>query len=167
MRVLPLKSDRWGDFEELFGEKGACGGCWCMWWRIKRSEFELQKGEGNRTAMRALVDSGQVPGLLAYLDGRPVGWCSVAPREAYPVLDRSRILKPVDDTPLWSVVCFFVARGHRRRGVSGALRDAAHHAPEGLTGPKLSIPPTLPDVVRPVRHPRRSRVLPVGVLQAP
>jgi GNAT superfamily N-acetyltransferase len=125
LEIHPLTPDRWGDFEDLFGQKGACGGCWCMWWRLERSEFEARKGEGNRTAMRGLVDSGHVPGLLAYLEDRPVGWCSVAPRDDYPALDRSRILKPVDDQRVWSVVCFFVSRGHRRQGVSRALLEGA------------------------------------------
>jgi len=121
----PLTPERWDDLEELFGERGACGGCWCMWWRLKRSEFNLQKGEGNRKALKALVDSGEVPGLLGYIDGQPVAWCSVAPREAYPVLGRSRVLKPVDDKPVWSLVCFFIARPFRGKGVSVRLIEAA------------------------------------------
>ncbi|TNF84873.1 MAG: GNAT family N-acetyltransferase [Acidobacteria bacterium] len=121
----PVTLDRWTDFEALFGERGACGGCWCMWWRIKRSEFERQKGEGNRQAMRALMKTGEVPGILAYSEGQPVGWCSVAPRSAYPVLGRSRILKPLDDKPVWSIVCLFVDKDYRDRGVSVKLLEAA------------------------------------------
>jgi GNAT superfamily N-acetyltransferase len=96
-----------------------------MWWRLKRSRFELQKGEGNRRAMKAIVNSGEVPGILAYDRGRPVGWCSVAPRERFPVLDRSWILKRVDETPVWSVVCFFVEKESRNRGLSLELLRAA------------------------------------------
>jgi hypothetical protein len=114
----PLTRERWSDFEELFGPRGACGGCWCMWWRLKRSKFEVQKGEANRRAMKAIVESGEVPGLLAYVQGKAVAWCSVAPRGHYSALQRSRILKPVDETPVWSVVCFFVIRGYRRKGIS-------------------------------------------------
>ncbi|MEE8137441.1 MAG: GNAT family N-acetyltransferase [Thermoanaerobaculia bacterium] len=121
----PLTPSRWEDFERLFGERGACGGCWCMWWRLKRSKFERQKGQSNQRAMRAIVDSGEVPGLLAYEGGRPIGWCSVAPRETFSVLGRSRILKPIDDTPVWSIVCFFVDKDHRREGVSVELLEAA------------------------------------------
>ena len=120
----PLTSDRWRDFETLFGPKG-CGGCWCMWWRLTRSEFERQKGEDNRQAMKALVESGEVPGILAYAEGEPVGWCSVAPREAFGALQRSRILKPVDEQPVWSVVCFFIAKAHRRKGLTVELLKAA------------------------------------------
>jgi GNAT superfamily N-acetyltransferase len=121
----PLVPERWRDFERLFGEHGAVGGCWCMWWRVKRVEFEERKGEGNRLAMKAIVDAGEVPGILAYAGGEPVGWCSVAPREQYPVLQRSWVLKPVDDQPVWSVVCFFIARGYRGAGLSEALLHAA------------------------------------------
>ena len=77
----PLTAERWSDFVELFGERGAYGGCWCMWWRLTRREFEQGQGEVNRQRMKAIVDSGRIPGILAYLQGKPVGWCSVAPRE--------------------------------------------------------------------------------------
>ncbi|MEM3726025.1 MAG: hypothetical protein QXK98_04075 [Candidatus Bathyarchaeia archaeon] len=93
----PLTTARWADLEKLFGKNGACGGCWCMWWKLKRSDFLRQRGEGNRRALKSIVDSGVVPGILAYADGEPVGWCAVAPREAYPTLERSRVLKRVDD----------------------------------------------------------------------
>jgi len=125
LEVHPLTPDRWGDFEQLFGPRGACGGCWCMWWRLTAKEFERQKGEENRRAMKRKVKSGEVPGLLAYHDGEPVGWCSVAPREAYPRLERSRVLKRVDDQPVWLVVCFYVAKQYRRRGVTRELLEAS------------------------------------------
>jgi len=96
-----------------------------MWWRLKRSEFERQKGEGNRKAMKRIVESGEVPGILAYTGDRPIAWCSVAPRETYPVLERSRILKRVDDEPVWSIVCFFVAKPFRGKGVNRKLLRAA------------------------------------------
>jgi len=121
----PLTPGRWKDLEALFGEQGACGGCWCMWWRLKRSQFEKQKGEGNKRALKKIVDSGEIPGLLAYASGQPVAWCSVAPRETYPVLERSRTLKRVDDQPVWSVVCFFVAKTFRGKGVMAKLLKAA------------------------------------------
>lgn len=125
LKFHPLIPERWTDLEKLFGEHGACGGCWCMWWRLKRSEFEQQKGEGNRRALKKMVDSGEIPGILAYANDQPIAWCSVAPREAYPTLERSRTLKRVDDEPVWSVVCFFVAKSFRRKGVNGRLVRAA------------------------------------------
>jgi len=96
-----------------------------MFWRLKRSQFEGQKGEANRQALKALVEAGQVPGLLAYADEQPVGWVSLGPRRAFPALERSRLFKPVDDQPHWSIVFFYVARPYRRRGVTVALLRAA------------------------------------------
>ena len=121
----PLTPDRWGDLETLFGLRGACGGCWCMLWRLKRSEFEKQKGGKNKAAFKAVVDSGEAPGILAYANGSAIGWCAVAPRETYPALDRSRVLKRIDDKPVWSIVCLFIAKDYRRKGVSVELLKAA------------------------------------------
>ena len=99
-----------------------------MWWRLPRAQFIKQKGASNKRAFRALVRSGECPGILAYAGGTPVGWCAVAAREATPALERSRILKRVDEKPVWSVTCFFIATPFRRRGVSVALlRAAAGH----------------------------------------
>lgn len=131
LSLLPLTKARWQDFEALFGPRGACGGCWCMWFRLTRSEFDRQKGDGNREAMRGMVEAGGIPGILAYSGDEAVGWCSVAPRQDFPRLARSRIMKPVDQEPVWSVVCFFVARGHRSQGISESLlRGAIEHVRE-------------------------------------
>ncbi len=96
-----------------------------MWWKLKRSDFMRQRGDANRKALKEIVDSGKVPGIMAYADGEPVGWCAVSPREAYPALERSRILKRVDDEPVWSVVCFFVAKQFRGKGIMTKLMEAA------------------------------------------
>jgi GNAT superfamily N-acetyltransferase len=125
LTFAPVTSERWDDFAKLFGPRGACSGCWCMHFRLSPKEFSAGKGESNRQAMKAIVDSGAAPGLLAYVDGEPAGWCALAPREAYPRLERSRTLKPVDDQPVWSVTCFFVAKPYRRQGLSVALLNAA------------------------------------------
>jgi len=120
-----LNVETWNDFEKLFGEKGACGGCWCMHWRLKKSEFEKSKGEGNKKKMQALVKQGVVPGVLMYIEGKIAGWCSVAPRENFPVLENSRILKHADEEKVWSLVCFFIAKEFRRGGNSKAFLDFA------------------------------------------
>jgi GNAT superfamily N-acetyltransferase len=122
---VPATADRWGDIESLFGARGACGGCWCMTWRLSRSEFDRNKGYANRRALHALVRKGPAPGVLAYAGSKPVGWCAVAPREAYPALERSRILKPVDDKPVWSISCLYVEKSYRRQGLSAELIQAA------------------------------------------
>jgi GNAT superfamily N-acetyltransferase len=121
----PLTPDRWADFEQLFGPNGACAGCWCTTWRRTRSEFNRDKGEGNRRFFLKVVESGEPTGILGYIDGEPVAWCAVAPREAYSYFERSRILQPVDDTPVWSVTCFFIHKDHRRKGLTvQLLREA-------------------------------------------
>lgn len=125
LEIHPLTLERWNDLETLFGKRGAVGGCWCMYWRLPRSMFEQLKGEGNRQAFQSIVQSGEPTGVLAYLNGSPVGWCAVAPREAYSTLERSRILKPVDDHPVWSIPCFFIARAYRRQGLMARLIRAA------------------------------------------
>jgi GNAT superfamily N-acetyltransferase len=125
LAFAPLSPERWPDLERLFGPRGACGGCWCMFWRVKRSEFDRGKGARNRAALLRIVESGAEPGILAYHDGQPVGWCAIEPRASYPTLSRSRILKPVDAQPVWSITCLFVARRFRNQGVSTALLRAA------------------------------------------
>jgi GNAT superfamily N-acetyltransferase len=121
----PLTLDRWTDFEQLFGERGACGGCWCMYWRLRRPEFEVQKGTVNKEAMKSLVAGGVVPGLLGYLDRKAVGWCAVSPRTDCIRLETSRVLAPVDANHVWSVSCLFVDNGYRKRGISVELLRAA------------------------------------------
>ena len=143
LQFQPLTMDRWPDFEALFGPQGAYGGCWCMWWRSTRREFEQRQGEGNRQAMKAIVESNEIPGILAYAEGEPVGWCSVAPREHYGSLERSPVLKRLDATVVWSLVCLFVAKGYRNRGVGEALiggaveyvRERGGKVVEGLPDP--------------------------------
>ncbi len=125
LETVPVTPERWPDLEQLFGPRGATGGGWCMWWRVTSAQYRAKQGEGNRLAHKAIVEAGETPGLLAYVDGRAIGWCAVAPREAYPRLERPRILKRVDQEPVWSVVCFFVHKAHRRKGVTVALLRAA------------------------------------------
>lgn len=96
-----------------------------MLWRLKRSQYEKQKGAGNRQALKWIVKSGEAPDLLAYVDGQPIGWCALAPRKVYPALERSRVLQPLDDKPVWSIACMFVAKPFRRKGVSVQLLKAA------------------------------------------
>ncbi len=125
LAVRPATPSRWPDVEELFGPNGACAGCWCMWWRLPHARWKAGKGEGNRRALRRIVRSGAVPGLVAYAGREAVGWCALAPRPEYPRLERSRILGPVDGRPVWSITCFFVKRAFRGRGVTRALLEAA------------------------------------------
>jgi len=125
LEFKPVTPDKWADLETLFSERGVQNGCWCMYWRIKRKEFEQNYGAGNKDRLKGIVESGQVPGILAYHQENPVGWCSVAPREDFPVVLRSPTLKPVDDKPAWSITCFFVTRPYRASGLTHLLIKAA------------------------------------------
>ncbi len=117
----PLTEKTWTDWVTLFGTRGACGGCWCMWWRTKRKEFEANKGSNNQRAMKTLVMNGEFIGIIAYRNLIPIGWCAVAPREKFIRLDNSRVLKRIDEQPVWSIPCFFIAKGERRKGLSGEI----------------------------------------------
>jgi len=125
VHFAPATFDRWPDVQRLFGERGACGGCWCMSWRKSKAEFERGKEGANRASLRGVLKKGPPPGILAYAGGDPMGWCAVAPREVYVRLAGSRVLRPLDDKPVWSVSCLFVAKPWRRRGVSVELLKAA------------------------------------------
>ncbi len=121
LRFAPLTPKRWPDLERLFGPRGAASGCWCMWGTLPRAEYRRGCGEPNKRAFRRRVADGAVPGLLAYRDGEPVGWCAVEPRERYEGLAQSRLHAPLDAKPVWLVKCFYVRAGQRRQGVSLAL----------------------------------------------
>jgi GNAT superfamily N-acetyltransferase len=96
-----------------------------MWWRLTRSEFSQRQYAGNKRTIKRIITTGQEPGILAYADGEPIGWCAIALREAYPSLERSRVLQRVDDQSVWSITCFYVTRDYRRQGVTGQLLEAA------------------------------------------
>lgn len=131
IEVHPAGPDRWEDVERVLGPRGAYGGCWCMFFRLTGREFEARTGAPNRESLRELVTDGKrPPGVLAYVDSEPVGWCAVAPRPDYPRILRSPVNKPApDDDPadpaVWSVTCFYVQRAHRRSGVARELLAAA------------------------------------------
>lgn len=121
----PLTSGLWIDFEHLFGPRGACGGCWCMFWKLRGKAFDENTGEPARQMQKSEVESGTVPGLLVFDEDEAIGWIAVEPRSAYPKLAHSRILKPVDDADVWSVTCFFVAKQSRRQGLTVELLKAS------------------------------------------
>jgi GNAT superfamily N-acetyltransferase len=125
VEIHPLTPDRWRDFAALFDTNSITRDCWCMWFREPSAAYRANKGAKNRAAFRAVVKRDVPPGVIAYVDGKPAGWCAVAPRADYTRLARSRTLAPVDDAEVWSITCFFIGRAARGRGVSRALIDAA------------------------------------------
>jgi ribosomal protein S18 acetylase RimI-like enzyme len=129
--VAPLTPDRWTDLEAIFGAKGCsvARSCRCMAYRLSGSRGPLPPGvtraQANRAALKALVDAGNPPGLIGYRGNIPVGWVSIGPREEYSRLKRSSVMKPVDEQPVWSVICFVVPAEHRGQGVARALLNGA------------------------------------------
>ncbi len=121
----PLTASEWPDFTRLFEEHGVQNGCWCMYRRTSRAACQHGYGEGNKQAFKAIIDSGRVPGILAYCQEKAVAWCSIAPREDTPVVERSQTLQPVDDQPAWAITCFFVSKPFRRQGFTERLIRAA------------------------------------------
>src|SRR5688500_2683389 len=100
LSFVPLAKNSWKQFEELFGEKGACGNCWCMLYRLSNAEWEAgKKSGGNKAAMKNLVNRNIPTGILAMYEGQAIGWCAFAPREDLPKLERSRVHKRIDDKP--------------------------------------------------------------------
>ncbi|HWJ35396.1 MAG TPA: GNAT family N-acetyltransferase [Steroidobacteraceae bacterium] len=140
LSIRPLTQDRWPALEALFGNKGACGGCWCMYWRIG-SAYRKKPSEKNRAAFREVVKRGPPPGLLAFDGDLAVGWCQLTPRDALPWLDRTWRLRRVDEVPVWSISCLYVRIGYRRQGVTSALIAAAVMAARRAKAPALEAYP--------------------------
>lgn len=123
--IRPLTPALWPDLVRLFGARGACAGCWCMFPRLPRREYLRGQGALNRRRLRGLVMRRAVHAVIAYVEGVPAAWCSFGPRASFSSLGRSRLLAPVDDRPVWSVVCFFIGRPFRRKGLAARLLEAA------------------------------------------
>ena len=124
--VVAARDEHWDAFEALFGDRGACAGCWCMWFRVSRRKFEAQKGDANKAQMRGLFRGDNPPGLIAFRDQTPVGWVAVGPRIDFPRLEGSQVAKRTDDVDAWSVTCLFVSKESRNEGVATSpLRGAA------------------------------------------
>lgn len=140
LKIRALTPKLWPELEDLFGDNGACNGCWCMYWRIG-SAYRKKPRERNKAAFREVVKRGPPPGLLAFDGDLAVGWCQLTPRDALPWLDRAWRLRPVDDVPVWSISCFYVRKGYRRRGVTSALIAAAITSAKSAGAPALEAYP--------------------------
>jgi predicted GNAT family acetyltransferase len=122
-----LRASDWPNIERLFGSNGACGGCWCMWWRVPRGGklWAEAKGSKNRAAFRKLVETGSVRGVLAFSEDQPVGWCSLGPRSTFPRLERVKALRRDWSEQTWSINCFYIPRAWRGRGIAKRLVEEA------------------------------------------
>jgi GNAT superfamily N-acetyltransferase len=134
LTILPLTPERLDDLAELFAEPGDPRWCWCASYRVRRAIGRVPPSE-NRAVLAEATERGPAPGLIAYRDDRAIGWVSLGPREDYPRLAHEKVLRPVDDRPVWSIVCFVIARRERGRGLARVLLDAAieHARSNGAT----------------------------------
>jgi GNAT superfamily N-acetyltransferase len=124
-QTRPVTAQTFKDLVTVINPSRRANHCWCLSHRLPARDIE-ELGEGSREqAMRALAERGPAPGVITYRDGEPVGWCSISPRSAMPLLQRSTRIRPVDDLPVWCVTCLVVRSGHRRQGVVGHLLDGA------------------------------------------
>ena len=123
--IHPVTPDRWDDLERLFGPQGAFMGCWCAYWRLRHKEFGETSAEAHKCVLQERVESDQPPGLLAYRADEPVAWASVEPREDFEAFQYARVYKPIDDTPVWTVTCFYVDESARGEGMQTHLLAAA------------------------------------------
>jgi len=140
LTIRPLTPELWPALEDLFGEHGAVNGCWCMYWRIG-SEYRKRPRQENKTEFHEIVERGPAPGLLAFSEDLPVGWCQLTPRDALPWLDHTWRLKRIDDLPVWSISCLYVRKGHRRQGITSGLIAAALVAAKHAGAPTLEAYP--------------------------
>lgn len=130
LTIRPLTPARWPDLEAVFQAKGCSipRGCWCMFYR-EQGRVDVPDGarlaDVRKERLRSLCDAGPPPGLLAYAGRQPVGWVTLGPRRDFLKLQRSPVMKPVDDAPVWSIVCFVVPPAFRHRGVAAALLQGA------------------------------------------
>jgi len=123
--VRPLTPETWPDLAGLFEQGGDPRWCWCVYFRFRGRDWSNSTAAENRAALESLSERPLAPGLVGYRDGRAVGWVSLGPREDYERLRYSRVLAPIDDTPVWSIVCFVVSRKVRGQGVAADLLSAA------------------------------------------
>lgn len=149
LEIRELTPELWPELERLFGPNGACGGCWCMWWRLRgREEWNRARGEPNRRRFRALIKAGKVHGLLAFADGEPVGWCNFEIKSELDRLARSPSLKTDDDGEVWSIPCFFVKAGWRQKGIAERLLKEAVKAIRRRGGKIAEGYPTAPKTAK-------------------
>lgn len=125
LETRELSIETYHDWLEVMGPRGGAAGCFCTFFRQTSRQFDENKGDKNHELARSWIEAGEMPGLIGYLDHKPVGWVQVGPRSRYPRLDRSPVTKPIDDRDAWAVTCFVIVKSHRRRGVARSLLQAA------------------------------------------
>jgi GNAT superfamily N-acetyltransferase len=126
LQIQPVTKKNWNLFIQLFGDKGACGNCWCMYYRLSKTDFQEGKvDDGNKQAIKEIIWADKPVGLLGLLDEQPIAWCAFAPREHFIKLEKSRVHKRIDNNEVWSIPCFFIDKNFRKSGVSVLLIKGA------------------------------------------
>jgi len=151
LAIRPLTPELFPAFEELFNTTGPCARCWCMYWRIGNDYLKRPPGK-NKAAFQEIVKQGPPPGLLAFDGDVAVGWCQLTARDALPWLDRAWRLKRIDDVPVWSISCFYIRKGYRKKGVMSALISAAIDAAGKAGAPALEAYPLDADLTPSSSH---------------
>jgi GNAT superfamily N-acetyltransferase len=142
--VIPASAERWADVVTILGRDGERG-CWCQYYRMSSGGYARRGPRGGERALRGQVAEGDPsPGIIAYADGEPAGWLGLWPRSRMERLVRSRTIPVVDDVPVWSIVCFNVRVGFRRKGVSRALLQGAIRYAREQGAPALEAYPVEP-----------------------
>lgn len=129
LKLAPVTADRWADLTKVMGCCENAKKCWCAYWFRSNAEYRDGWGEDNRAFLKNCVDSGEVPGLIGYLNKTPIAWVCVAPRDRFERLNRSSTFEELDCAPVWAITCFLVLPHYRQRGVLPKLiRGATEYA---------------------------------------
>jgi GNAT superfamily N-acetyltransferase len=142
--IHPATAARWNDLVAVIGNCAVANRCWCAYWYLSNADFKAGWGEHNRLPLEARVLDGKDPGIIAYVEGEPAAWVSVAPRSEFDRLRRSKNFAPIDDLPVWAVNCFVVARRFRRQGLMPVLARAAADFAIGKGAPGVEAYPIEP-----------------------
>ena len=121
-----VDNKRWDDIEQLFGPQGAYWGCWCTYFLLSHNKFNSSKPAERKEIFKMKIQTSEYPlGIIAYKDNIPAGWLAINPKSTYEKLMKSRVIKPIDDKPVWSIVCFFIQKEFRGQGISRKLLEYA------------------------------------------
>ena len=142
--IKELTSSTWSDFETLFGKHGAADGCWCMFFRQTSQDYKDLRGEANKRLMHELVDHSNQIGLMAYDGDKAVGWCAVAPRSHYIRIEKILDGRLEEGSPIWSIVCFYTAKGFRHKGITRFLIQKAVEMAKARGAKTVEAYPSIP-----------------------
>ncbi|MDR9416393.1 MAG: GNAT family N-acetyltransferase [Gracilimonas sp.] len=129
MNIHPVTKSRWEDLVQLFQAHGNPNYCWCMTWRMPGRAFRNCSSQNRQKALKQNVQDNIPIGLIGYIQKKPIGWCSIAPRETYARLERSRTIPRIDDKNTWAITCFFISPEYQQKGMSlKLLKEAVNYA---------------------------------------